>query len=64
MAVVRARHPKRGEVYSVGLDPSRGRELKKTRPFLVVSPDELNAHLLTVTVAPLTSAGKPRIHPD
>ena len=59
MAVVRARHPKRGEIYLVGLDPTRGREMKKTRPCVVVSPDELNAHLQTVIVAPLTSAGKP-----
>jgi mRNA interferase MazF len=59
MAVVKARAPRRGEVYLVGLDPTRGREMKKTRPCVVVSPDELNAHLLTAVVAPLTSAGKP-----
>jgi mRNA interferase MazF len=59
MAVVRARHPKRGDIYLVGLDPTRGREIKKTRPCLVVSPDDLNAHLQTVVVAPLTSSGKP-----
>lgn len=59
MAVVRARHPKRGEIHLVGLDPTRGREMKKTRPCVVVSPDELNAHLQTVIVAPLTSTGKP-----
>jgi mRNA interferase MazF len=41
------------------LDPTRGREIKKTRPCVVVSPDELNAHLQTVIVAPLTSSGKP-----
>ncbi len=57
MAVVKARHPKRGEVYLVGLDLTKGREMKKTRPCVVVSPDELNAHLQTVIVAPLTSAG-------
>ncbi len=49
--------PRRGEVYLVTLDPSRGREVRKTRPCAVVSPDELNAHLLTVIVAPLTTAG-------
>jgi len=43
----------------VGLDPTRGSEMKKARPCVVVSPDELNAHLQTVIVAPLTSAGKP-----
>jgi mRNA interferase MazF len=59
MAVVRARTPHRGEVYLIGLDPTRGREMKKTRPCVVVSPDELNAHLQTVVVAPLTSVGRP-----
>jgi mRNA interferase MazF len=59
MAVVRARHPKRGEIHLVNLDPTRGREIKKTRPCLVISPDELNAYIQTVIVAPLISAGKP-----
>jgi mRNA interferase MazF len=59
MAVVKARTPRRGEVYLITLDPTRGREIKKTRPCIVVSPDELNAYLQTVIVAPLTSAGKP-----
>lgn len=59
MAVVRARFPKRGDVHLIGLDPTRGREIKKTRPCVVVSPNELNAHLQTIIVAPLTSAGKP-----
>ena len=57
MAVVRARHPKRGEIHLVSLDPTRGREIKKTRPCVVISPDELNANLQTVVVAPLTSSG-------
>jgi mRNA interferase MazF len=57
--LVKAKRPKRGEVHLVGLDPTRGREIRKTRPCVVVSPDELNAHLQTVIVAPLTSAGKP-----
>lgn len=56
--MVRARFPKRGEVHLIGLDPTRGREIKKTRPCVVVSPDELNAHLQTVIVAPLTSGGR------
>jgi mRNA interferase MazF len=59
MAVVKARHPKRGDVHLIGLDPTRGREIKKTRPCVVISPDELNSHLQTVIVAPLTSSGKP-----
>jgi mRNA interferase MazF len=51
--------PARGEVWLVNLDPSVGREIAKTRPSVVVSPDELNAHLETVIVAPLTSTIKP-----
>ena len=58
MAVVKARHPKRGDVHLTGLDPTRGRKIEKARPCVVVSPDELNAHLQTVIVAPLTSSGK------
>ena len=47
----------RGEVYLVQLDPTRGREIRKTRPCVVVSPDELNHHLRTVIVAPMTTGG-------
>lgn len=53
-----ARGPLRGEVYLVGLDPTLGSEIKKTRPCLVVSPDELNQHLRTVIVAPMTTGGQ------
>jgi mRNA interferase MazF len=49
----------RGEVWLVALDPTAGREIKKTRPALVVSPDELNAALDTVIVAPMTTGGSP-----
>jgi mRNA interferase MazF len=59
MEVVAARPPRRGEAHLVDLDPTRGAEMKKTRPCVIVSPDELNAHLRTAIVAPLTSAGKP-----
>lgn len=45
----------RYELYAVNLDPTVGAEIKKTRPCVIVSPDEMNAHLLTVQVAPLTS---------
>ena len=45
----------RGEVYLVALNPSRGQEIRKTRPCVMVSPDELNGHLGTFIVAPLTS---------
>ena len=47
----------RGEIYLVQLDPTRGSEIRKTRPCLVVSPDELNHHLRTVIVAPMTTGG-------
>jgi mRNA interferase MazF len=47
----------RGEVYRVRLDPSRGSEIRKTRPCVVVSPDELNQSLRTVIVAPMTTTG-------
>jgi mRNA interferase MazF len=41
----------------VSLDPTTGREIKKTRPCLIVSPDELNDHLNTFIVAPMTTGG-------
>ena len=47
----------RGDIFLVNLDPTRGSEIRKTRPSVVVSPDELNAHLRTFIVAPLTSGG-------
>lgn len=51
--------PKRGEVFLVNLDPTVGSEIRKTRPGLVVSPDEANAFLNTVIIAPLTTTLKP-----
>jgi len=48
---------RRGEVYLVSLDPTKGREIKKTRPCVIVSPDELNDHLSTFIVAPMTTGG-------
>lgn len=54
-----ARPPSRGEVHLVDLDPTRGSEIRKTRPCVVVSPDELNHHLRTVIVAPMTTGGQP-----
>ncbi len=53
------RLPSRGDVYLVDLEPTRGSEIQKTRPCVVVSPDELNHHLRTVIVAPMTTAGQP-----
>jgi len=55
MAVVT---PRRGDVLLVALDPTRGSEIRKTRPCVVISPDELNRHLRTVIVAPLTTGGQ------
>lgn len=58
MAIARlTRAPSRGDVVLVELDPARGSEVRKTRPCLVVSPDELNHHLRTIIVAPLTTGG-------
>src|SRR4029450_2739379 len=54
MAVVVAR----GDVHLVRLDPTIGSEIQKTRPCVIVSPDELNAHLHTVIVAPMTTGGR------
>ncbi len=48
---------RRGDVILVELNPTRGSEIRKTRPCLVVSPDELNAHVRTHIVAPLTTGG-------
>ena len=60
MEVTRAaRVPACGDVFLVELDPTRGSEIRKTRPCLVISPDELNHHLRTVIVAPMTTAGLP-----
>ena len=42
-------------IYLVNLDPTVGHEIKKTRPCLVVSPDEMNRHLRTVMIAPMTT---------
>lgn len=46
------------EVWIVGLDPTLGSEIRKTRPCLILSPDQMNAHLRTVQIAPLTSASR------
>ena len=48
----------RGEVHLVRLDPTLGSEIQKTRPCVIVSPDELNEHLRTVIVAPMTTSGR------
>lgn len=48
---------RRGDVFLIDLNPTRGGEIRKTRPCVVVSPDELNAYLRTFIVAPLTMGG-------
>ena len=45
----------RFNVYLVSLDPTRGSEITKTRPCLIISPDEMNQTLKTVIVAPMTT---------
>jgi mRNA interferase MazF len=58
MAVAVARAPvTRGDVHLVRLDPTLGSEIRKTRPCVVISPDELNQYLRTVIVAPMTTGG-------
>ena len=49
----------RFEVYLVNLNPTVGSEIKKTRPCLIISPDEMNHHIRTVIVAPMTTKGRP-----
>jgi mRNA interferase MazF len=49
---------KRFEVYLVSLDPTVGSEIRKTRPCLVISPDEMNRHINTVIIAPMTTKGR------
>ncbi len=48
----------RFEVYLVNLDPTVGSEIQKTRPCLIISPDEMNKHLATVIIAPMTTRGR------
>ncbi len=55
MALVASRF----EVHLVRLDPTVGREIRKTRPCLIISPDEMNRHIDTVIVAPMTTQGRP-----
>ncbi len=49
----------RFDVFLISLDPTRGSEIRKTRPCLVISPDEMNDHIRTVIVAPMTTRGQP-----
>ena len=49
---------RRFEVHLVNLDPTEGSEIKKTRPCLIISPDEMNDHIATVIIAPMTTKGR------
>ena len=51
----------RFDIFLVSLDPTLGSEIQKTRPCLVISPDEMNRHIRTVIVAPMTTRG--RVYP-
>jgi len=46
------------EIVIVNLDPTVGSEIRKTRPCVVISPDEMNRHLNTIVIAPVTSQSK------
>ncbi len=48
----------RFDVFLVNLDPTVGHEIKKTRPCLVISPNEMNRHISTIIVAPMTTKGR------
>ena len=46
-------------IYLINLDPTLGSEMKKVRPCIIISPDEMNRHLQTVVIAPITNSSKP-----
>ena len=49
---------KRFDVFLVNLNPTKGHEIQKVRPCLVISPDEMNQHISTVIIAPITTKGR------
>jgi mRNA interferase MazF len=49
----------RFDVYLINLDPTIGSEIQKTRPCVIISPDEMNRHIATAIVAPMTTKGRP-----
>jgi mRNA interferase MazF len=60
-------YPKRGEIWLARLDPTDGREVRKTRPCLVITPDAMNGRLGTVALMPMTSGSQParfRVHTE
>ena len=50
---------KQYQIVLVNLEPTQGSEIKKTRPCLIISPNEMNKYLQTIVVAPMTTASKP-----
>ncbi len=48
----------RFDVFLVNLDPTQGSEIQKTRPCCIISPDEMNRHISTIIIAPMTSGGR------
>ena len=49
----------RFDIFLVNLDPTVGSEIRKTRPYVIISPDEMNRHIRTVIIAPMTTKGRP-----
>jgi len=49
---------RRFDIYLVNLDPTVGHEIKKTRPAVIISPDEMNRNISTVIIAPMTTKGR------
>jgi len=49
---------RRFEVHLISLDPTKGSEIRKTRPCVIISPDEMNKHIRTIIIAPMTSTIK------
>lgn len=56
--MVKGESVQRFEVYLISLDPTKGSEMTKTRPCLIISPNEMNRHIRTVIIAPMTSTIK------
>ena len=56
--MVKYPQPDRFEIYIINLDPTVGSEIRKTRPCLIISPDEMNHNIKTVIIAPMTTATK------
>ena len=50
---------KQYDIYLISLDPAVGHEIKKSRPCIVISPDEMNQHISTVIIAPMTTKSHP-----